>query len=368
MADRLIDRFFTRESLEAFSGVIQRYYPEFNHTLFMEGVFDDTFSALELKERMKHTTRCLHRVLPDNYADALDVLIKAAPHVRGFGAMCLPDYIEQYGINNWDQSLKALGEIGRFITGEFALRPFLDKDLDKVIPYLFVWAKDKVPVLRRLASEGTRPRLPWAMALPALKKDPTPILPILEILKDDESEDIRRSVANHLNDISKDNPDIALDLCAKWYGEAEHIDKIVKHACRTLLKAGDKKALSIFGYSDPAQIKIYDLRLGAEKFSIGSELTFAFDVNLPKNSKVRLEYAISYVKAKNKQSRKVFKIAEGDYPSGERSFKRKHSFADMSTRKHYAGRHTLSILANGEEKAKSSFEVLKKPSSEQKKR
>ncbi len=241
MADNLKDRFFTRESMEAFAGVIQRYYPKFNPSRFLEMVLDETFSGLELKERMGHTTRCLQLTLPADYADALGVLVQAAPHVKGFEAMCLPDYIEQFGMNRWDLSLRALGEIGRNISGEFALRPFLKKDPQRVIPYLHTWTKDKALLLRRLASEGSRPRLPWAMALPAFKKDPTPILPILEILKDDESEDVRRSVANHLNDISKDNPEIALDVCGKWYGKAEHTDKIVKHACRTLLKAGDKK-------------------------------------------------------------------------------------------------------------------------------
>jgi hypothetical protein len=100
MADRLIDRFFTRESMKTFAGVIQRYYPEFNQSLFMDLVFNDTFSGLELKERMSHTTRCLQRALPDNYGDALEVFVQAAPHVKGFGAMCLPDYIEQFGKND----------------------------------------------------------------------------------------------------------------------------------------------------------------------------------------------------------------------------------------------------------------------------
>jgi len=154
-----------------------------------------------------------------------------------------------------------------------------------------------------------------------------------------------------------------LEVCGKWYGKAEHTDKIVKHACRTLLKVGDKKALSIFGYSDPAQIKISDLQLGAAKLPIGSELTFAFNLDLPQKSKVRLEYAISYVKAQNKHSYKVFKLAESEFPAGARYFKRKHSFVDMSTRKHYVGKHSLSILANGVEKARSGFEVLEKTGS-----
>jgi 3-methyladenine DNA glycosylase AlkC len=227
--------FFTQESMAAFAEAIRKVYPEFHIGRFKERVFDDSFEDKELKERMSHTTRCLKETLPESYAAALEVLVQAAPHVKGFEALCLPDYIGQFGLDDWDMSLEALGRIGRYITGELAIRPFLARDPERVLPYLTSWSEDEIPHLRRLASEGTRPRLPWAMALPRFKKDPRMNLPLLEKLKDDESEDVRRSVANHLNDISKDNPDIALEVCAMWYGQSQNTDRIVKHACRTLL-------------------------------------------------------------------------------------------------------------------------------------
>ncbi len=357
MAERLKDMFFTPDSMDAFAEAIQSACPEFDTERFKALVFDGSFEGKEVKDRMSHTTRCLRQALPAAYPEALEVLVEATPHVKGFESMCLPDFIEQYGMEDWDRSLEALGRISRRITGELAIRPFLDKDPERVLPFLSTWAEDESHTLRRLVSEGTRPRLPWAMALPRFKKDPRMMLPFLEKLKDDESEDVRRSVSNHLNDISKDNPEIALEVCGRWYGQSEDTDRIVKHACRTLLKAGDKRALQIFGYSDPASMRVEGLSLEAEAFSIGSELRFSYDLHLQEGGKVRLEYAITYVKARGKQSRKVFKQTENQYSPGVYSFKRKHSFADMSTRKHYPGTHRLEVVVNGEEKASAPFDV-----------
>jgi len=357
MAERLKDRFFTQVSMNTFAEAIRTAYPGFDTGRFKALVFDESFEAKEVKDRMIHTTQCLRQTLPGSYPDALEILEQAAPHVKGFEALCLPDFIEQFGLDHWDRSLEALGRIGSYITGELAIRPFLAHDPESVLPYLSKWAEDESTPLRRLVSEGTRPRLPWAMALPRFKQDPRMILPLLERLKEDESEAVRRSVANHLNDISKDNPKIALEVCGRWYGQSENTDRIVKHACRTLLKAGDKRALQIFGYSDPLSMRVQNLRLEAAAFAIGDELRFSYDLILEEGGKVRLEYAITYVKAKGKQSRKVFKQTENQYSPGAQSFKRKHSFADMSTRKHYHGTHLLEIIVNGEEKASAQFEV-----------
>lgn len=221
-------------------------------------------------------------------------------------------------------------------------------------------AEDENDKIRRFASEGCRPRLPWAMALPIFKKDPGLILPILEKLKDDPSELVRKSVANNLNDISKDNPDIMLDICEKWYGHSTNTDWIVKHACRSLLKAGNKRALILFGHCDPALIKIDNLIFSKKNITVGEELGYSFMLNVggEKKSKVRLEYAIDFVKSSGKWSRKIFKITENDYAPGVYPFNRKHSFADMSTRKHFPGTHQLTLIANGEEKVNASFEVF----------
>jgi len=359
MAERLKDMFFTQESIDKFADAIQKQSPDFDKKRFLQIMFDKSFETKELLDKMRHTTSCLFETLPQPYNKALDILIKAAPDVKGFEAMALPDFVATYGMDAWDQSLSALGYFTKYYSSELAVRPFLHKDPKKGMAQMAAWADDKDPRVRRLASEGCRPRLPWAMALPKFKIDPTPILPILEKLKNDTSEDVRRSVANNLNDISKDNPDLALEICEKWYGHSENTDKIVKHACRTMLKAGNKRALAIFGYSDPSLIAVKNLKLDKKALSIGDDMTFSFDLAVTHKSKVRLEYAVYFVKAKGKLSKKVFQIFEKDYEGGTYSISRKQSFQEQTTRKHYPGTHQIAIIANGEEKAKVTFELKK---------
>ncbi len=359
MAERLKDRFFTADSVNSFAAAFRSAYPDFAEDKFTELVFSEAFETKELMAKMRHTTHCLHQILPEDYTEAVKILKQAATQVKGFEAISLPDYIALYGIEDWDLSLAALGHLTQFVTAELAIRPFLDKDPDKVLPQMLLWAQHKNHHVRRLASEGGRPRLPWAMALPKFKKDPTPLLPILEILKDDPSETVRRSVANNLNDISKDNPGITLAVCERWHGRSPETDRIVKHACRGLLKAGDRRALAIFGYSDPTDMGVSNFKLSTNTVDIGGSLEFSFALDLKKKSKVRLEYAIHYVKANGQLSKKVFKITENEYQAGSHSYNRKHSFADMSTRRHYPGLHRVSLNVNGEMKTEATFDLIK---------
>jgi 3-methyladenine DNA glycosylase AlkC len=225
--------------------------------------------------------------------------------------------------------------------------------------YMRAWAEDKNHHVRRLASEGCRPRLPWASALPAFKKDPTLILLVLEKLKDDESEYVRKSVANNLNDISKDHPDLVLDICERWYGVSRNTDWIVKHACRSLLKAGNERALALFSFADPAGISVEKLALDQFVLAIGAALRFSFElvVNTEEPRQLRLEYRVYYLKASGKSSAKIFQLREDTFPPGRHPISRKHSFEERTTRKHYPGQHHLSIVVNGLEMAKVSFEL-----------
>jgi 3-methyladenine DNA glycosylase AlkC len=225
--------------------------------------------------------------------------------------------------------------------------------------YVRTWAEDDDPAVRRLASEGCRPRLPWAMALPAFKEDPTLVLEVLEILKDDPSEMVRKSVANNLNDISKDHPEEVLDVSERWIGHSPERDWIVKHACRTMLKAGNQRALLLFGFSDPTHLRIENLTLGSNALAIGETLPFCFDlcVETSEPCMVRLELGVYYVKARGQLSRKIFQLREATFAPGCHRLSRKHSFQERSTRKHYSGEHRLSILVNGVEKAKVSFQL-----------
>lgn len=167
--------------------------------------------------------------------------------------MFFPDYIERFGMEDYAVAVGTMERLTAFTSCEFAVRPFIKKHEGQMLEQMLGWSEHSSHHVRRLASEGSRPRLPWAMALPKLKKDPSPILPILENLKVDSSEYVRRSVANNLNDISKDNPDVALSVFRDWIGHSPETNRIVKHGCRTLLKQGVPEAMELFGFSYPCR-------------------------------------------------------------------------------------------------------------------
>jgi 3-methyladenine DNA glycosylase AlkC len=339
--EKLKDLFFTPSSVGKLADAIQEVYPHFDRQAFLRLVFDATWESKELNPR------------------ALEILKKAAPAVTGFDAMIFPDYVQCYGLDHWELSLPALAFFTPLCSSEYGIRPFLDRDPQRAMESLCAWAEDDNEHVRRLASEGCRPRLPWGMALPRFKKDPSPILPVLEKLKDDPSEYVRNSVANNLNDISKDHPELVLDICERWYGHTANTDWIVKHACRGLLKAGDRRAMRLFGFADTENVTVQNLTLDRRTPSVGEELKFTFElrVGTADACHVRLEYAVQYARPGGKVSRKVFQIKEQTFEPGTHVISRKLSLADQSTRKHYPGEHRISILVNGVEMAKDTFEV-----------
>ncbi len=233
-------------------------YGDFDRAGFVKAVMSEGWRALELKGRMKRISETLHRFLPPNYGDALAVLKKIAPDEQGFEYLFLPDFVERYGMDSFEPSMKALESFTEFASAEFAVRPFIVRHPDRMMRRMKRWAKSRNEHLRRLASEGCRPRLPWAMALPEFKRDPSPVLEVLDALKTDSSEYVRRSVANNLNDISKDHPNTTLRIARSWKGISSETDRLVKHACRTLLKAGRREAMELFGYAAPRGICVAD--------------------------------------------------------------------------------------------------------------
>ena len=353
MAERLKDLFFSEKFIADLGQAIKDVYPGFKQDEFNGLIFSDNWEGKELKQKMHHVTQALAATLPEDYPRALKILTEVAPGFEGFNAMIFPDFVEKRGLDDWDLSLPALAVFTRLCSSEFAIRPFLAKDPEKAMSYMYRWAEDEDFHLRRLSSEGCRPRLPWAMSLPGFKKDPTPLIPLLEILKDDPEEYVRKSVANNLNDISKDHPDLVLDICERWHGLSANTNWIIKRACRTLLKQGNTRALILFGFSDPGQIAVERLEFNRQMLAIGEELQFSFKVRLSGNDirRVRLEYAVDYIKARGKISRKIFQIREADFGAGHYAISKKHSFKDLSTRKHYPGRHQFTIIINGGEKA-----------------
>ena len=359
MPERLKDRFFSEQFILNLSKAIQDVYPGFNRKNFQQLVTVSDWKEKELKQKMRHTTECLAETLPAEYSDALKILLDVAPGFNDFDAMVFPDFVECYGLDAWDLSLPALEHFTRYSSSEFAIRPFIIHDPERVMQLMYRWAEDENLHVRRLASEGCRPRLPWAIALPDFKKDPSPILPVLEALKNDPSEYVRKSVANNLNDISKDHPNTVLDLCERWYGNSRNTDWIIKRACRTLLKAGDKRAMALFGFGNPDQVSVNNLVFDRNRLTIGEDLLICFQMNLgtEDSQNIRLEYALEFVKARGNRSRKVFQISETSFRPGKHNLQKKHSFRDLSTRKHYPGEHVIAIIVNGDEKIRSSIDL-----------
>lgn len=341
--------------------------PDFDRQKFLKEIFSDDFISKELKERMKHTSKVLYGFLPANYPETIEIIKKTIEELRkkgisedGLAYMFLPDYLETYGIDYFDESVEALEFVTQFVSCEFAVRPFILKYGDRMIAEMQEWSLHESHKVRRLASEGSRPRLPWAMGIPFLKNDPGSILPILENLKCDSSEYVRRSVANSLNDIAKDHPNIVLDFAKNWSDLSIETDAIIKHGCRTLLKQGHPEILKHYGLSDEG-ILLKDFKILTPEVSIGESMAFSFSIKNenPMAQKIRLEYAIYYKKQNGQNTKKVFKISERIYPAGaEVSIVRKQKFVLITTRKFHLGDHQIAMIINGAEKESSSFDLL----------
>lgn len=342
--------------------------PSFDKKRFLKDVLNKDWEQMELKQRMKHIARVLQTLLHHNYKKDIETLIAVIHSIQkstqpnaGLEHMFFSEYVELFGLEEYDVSMKAIEEITQFISCEYTVRPFIIKYPAKTMAQMQKWSKHPHHYVRRLSSEGCRPRLPWSMALPVLKKDPALILPILERLKNDPSEFVRRSVANNLNDIAKDNPEIVVSLAVKWKGIGKETDWIIKHGCRTLLKKAHAGTLDIFGLVSAADCEVSNLKLTPMKIQIGETLNFSFRLTIrDKNPlKLRLEYGIYYMKSNGKWSRKLFKITENVYSNTtEYTFKRNLSFKNLTTRKHYSGKHKLAIVVNGVEKQEHIFTVL----------
>ncbi len=358
MAEELRKSVFNEELITHLSDTFSREMSSFDQKAFHELVFQQDWEDLALKERMRRITFSMHEVLPDDYEEALHILYKAAPTVGGLQGTVFPDYVELYGLNDWEASIKALAFFTPFSTSEFAVRPFLIQDQKRMLQQMIEWAGDENHHIRRLASEGSRPRLPWGQSVPALKQDPKQTLPILEQLKRDESLYVRKSVANHLNDISYIEKDWMLDVMKSWYGKDAKTDWIVKHACRSLLKKGDSEALSLFGYGDDPGVIVTGLGLHPHTITIGDSIDFSFELSVEKPMPLRIEYGIHYVKAKGNRTQKVFMLKNVQAKAGQTlTVTKKHGFKDLSTRKHYSGTHTLSVIVNGVVKAEADFVI-----------
>ncbi|MCL2354855.1 MAG: DNA alkylation repair protein [Oscillospiraceae bacterium] len=358
MAELLKNK-LNHETVREFALIIKSAHSSFQVEEFLKSVLDNGWENLELKARGRKITMNLGEYLPKDYVTAISIIDKVVAKCDFFFCIIFPDFVEVYGQDeeNWDLSMKALELYTQYSTSEWAVRPFIMNHEKKMMAQMYKWSKHENEDVRRLASEGCRPLLPWSMVLTNFKKDPTPILPILEQLKADPSLYVRKSVANNLNDISKTHPDLVVKIAKDWYGENEHTNWIVKHGCRTLLKKGNRDVLSVFGFND-VDIDVQDFALDKPSVSIGDDITFSFSISAKEATKVRLEYGMDYVKANGKRNRKIFQISEIPLKENQKKlYTKKHSFAEVSTRKHYPGTHTITLIVNGVERGGLDFEL-----------
>ena len=331
--------------------------------------------TLELKERSAQIQKAFTDWAPGTFSERC-ALIVAALHPEEFANYFAPEWSEE-GLTSWSLmpladflgnegrdepklALASLRELTKRFTAEFAIRPLLAQDAQGVLAELKRWLSDPNHHVRRLISEGTRPRLPWGMQLREFVQSPAPLLPLLTALRDDPSDYVRRSVANNLNDISKDHPELVASVARDWLaGAGRERTRLVRHACRTLLKKGHPPTLAVFGYEPPVLDNV--ILETPREVVIGEEFAFAvaFQSSDSRLQKLMVDYEVSYQKAGGRQSGKVFKGTKVDLTAGEAfRWRKSHSFQPVTVRRLYPGAHAITILVNGLAVATGEFMLL----------
>lgn len=348
---------YNEQFLREFATYIQAAYPAFSTNSFVAEVIDDKWESLALKERMRKITVSLGNHLPEQYTEAIKILLVVNESCYGFPYIILPDFVEVYGqhIADWECSIHALEQFTSHSTAEYAIRPFIIRDPQKMMKQMLIWAAHSNEHVRRLASEGCRPRLPWGQAIQAFKKDPAPVVEILEQLKNDSSLYVRKSVANNLNDIAKDHPAIVVEIAQRWLGHSQYTDWIVRHGCRTLIRNANPEVLNLFGYTNNNEvIEFAELVVDKASLSIGDEceLTYQLSVRQGDAVRIRVEYGIDFVKSSGKLSTKKFLLSDKTVEGGTMlRASRTHRWSDLTTRRHYPGKHRVALYVNGVEVA-----------------
>lgn len=351
---------------------ITKVYPEFAHDKFIKAV-DAELHNLELKPRFGLIADKLYEFLPTHYPDAVQILVEIFDSTKhnfeytkdvGFRMLSIPTFVEKYGTEHIEASMDAMYIITQYTSCEFAIRPFIMKYPQQSLEILHQWVHDDNEHVRRLVSEGTRPRLPWAPQLPDFIADPTPTLDILTHLQDDESLYVRRSVANHLNDITKDHPKRVLDTLEIWQkGASDGTHWLINHALRTLIKKGDSRALALLGYGT-SNIEVTDFDVTPKTLHFGDSLKLSF--TLTSTAKVSqdlmIDYVMHFVKANGKTAPKVFKLKKTTIQTHETlTIEKSHRIRPISTRKYYGGQHHIEIQINGQIMGKTDFDLVMNP-------
>ena len=349
---------FNEARYRALAETVGAAYPAFDRKRFLNRTLDG-LADRSLLQRMRRTSEALHEALPQDYPKALTVLRKVAPQIRhNFVSIVLPDFVALYGRKHYELSIDALKFFTQFGSSEFAIREYLRDDLQRTLAIMATWADDENEHVRRLASEGSRPRLPWSFRLDAIVKDPELTQPILRKLLKDPSLYVRKSVANHLNDISKDHP----QWLVSWLAEQElthpHTQWIAKRALRTLIKKGAPEALALIGVSGKAALGAVSFVVSPKRVVLGERVTLRLGLQAAGRApqRVVIDFAIHFVKSSGAAAAKVFKWKELTLePAASLKLEKSQRIQDFTTRKHYPGRHKVVLLVNGHEVAESVF-------------
>jgi 3-methyladenine DNA glycosylase AlkC len=355
---------------------LRRAWPGFDDARF-ERLALDGLDTLELKARALHIAAALEATLPADFGAAADVIeasLAPAPPGDDLGAQRssdaglagwplwpLAEFVARRGLATPARALQTLHAITQRFTAEWAIRPFIVAHPAFVFTTLQRWASDPSPHVRRLVSEGSRPRLPWGLRLKGLIADPAPTLPLLRALQDDPSAYVRRSVANHLNDIAKDHPAVVVQWLAEHLPDASPARRaLLKHASRTLIKQGHPAVMKAWGlgrrfHGDAG------LRLAPKRMRIGEALTLTVTLRsaAARAQPLQIDYAVHHVKASGATSAKVFKgwsLALGAHET--RLLTKTHSMRAVTTRTYHPGRHELDLRINGEVRARAFFDLL----------
>jgi 3-methyladenine DNA glycosylase AlkC len=351
--------FFDEAVVQSIAADLRRVSPAFDHEGFVRDATSG-LAGLELTPRGWHVAEALRRHLPEDFPDAADVLVASlGPELdgtEGFGMgpfRYMPHvfYVAKYGLDDLEPALAAQHALTKRFSAEFSIRAFLVRHLEETYDRLLTWTTDPNVHVRRLVSEGTRPRLPWAPRLRAFQEDPQLGLALLERLKDDPELYVRRSVANHLNDISKDHPKLAAETGNRWSrGATPERRWIVRHALRSLIKRGDSAALETIGYAGMPHIVVSDVRFSPSPVRKGDTLEFSAELTSTASGPQELlvDYGVHFVKANGAARPKVFKLTKLTLQAGETvRLAGRVRFRDMTTRRHHPGRHVLDLRVNG---------------------
>ncbi len=365
---------FSPELVVCFGHHLQKHLVEFDRKVFEQTILSQ-LESLELKGRAQLIADQVYVVLPTSQSERHAVLY-ALLHpeefdnegqgsdedgIRGWGVFPLTLLIGQREIGAFDDAMQLLKAMTKRFTSEFGIRYLLLEDQDRALAILQQWADDPNQHVRRLVSEGSRPRLPWGQQLPRLIDDPMPVLPLLTALRDDSEEYVRRSVANHLNDIAKDHPDLIAQLANDWMrGADKNRERLVRHACRSLIKQGHPLALKAFGIEAP-QLDLVSLSLEADVVQLGSALSI--NAELQSTSDVDqtlvIDYLLHFKKANGKLAAKVFKGSKTQLAAGTTyAFRKNHVIKAITTRRYYAGEQGVSLRINGQDYGYVSFELV----------